>query len=355
MSEQAPTGTVHVIVPDAIDDPTRPSGGNRYDRRVCSGLAAAGWHVREHAVPDAWPRLGTAGARAAARVVADLPGGTLVLVDGLIASAGAQVFVPAAARLTLVVLVHLPLGDDPSAGAAEAAVLTAAHAVIATSGWTRNRMLTDYPLAADAVHVAEPGVDAAPRAIGSADGTRLLCVAAVAPHKGHDVLLAALTALADLRWRCACVGPLDRDREFVARLRRAVDTAGLADRLRLQGPLTGAVLDQAYRSADVLVHPAHGETYGMVVTEALARGVPVIAAAAGGLPGALGHAPGGARPGILVPAGDACALTVALRDWLTDADLRSRLRHAALARRRTLPSWCATTEQVAQVLAAVTA
>lgn len=354
MRQAAATGTVHVIVPDAIDDPARPSGGNRYDRRVCSGLDAAGWRVQEHGVPDAWPRLGATGARAAARVVADLPDGALVLVDGLIASAGARVFVPEAARLTLVVLVHLPLGDDPATRAEEAAVLTAAHAVIATSGWTRDRLLTDYPLTADAVHVAEPGVDPAPAAIAGVDGTRLLCVGAVAPHKRHDVLLTALTALADHPWRCACVGPVGRDPAFVTRLRQTAGAAGLADRFRLRGPLTGAALDQAYRSADVLVHPAHGETYAMVVTEALARGVPVIATATGGLPDALGQAPGGARPGILLPVGDACALTAALRDWLTDAGLRSRLRRAALARRRTLPSWRVTSEQVAKVLTAVT-
>ena len=41
---------VHVIVPEGIDDPARPSGGNVYDRRVCRGLAALGWAVHEHAV-----------------------------------------------------------------------------------------------------------------------------------------------------------------------------------------------------------------------------------------------------------------------------------------------------------------
>ncbi|HZC71624.1 MAG TPA: glycosyltransferase family 4 protein [Jatrophihabitans sp.] len=355
MSTPDPTRTVHVIVPDAIDDPARPSGGNRYDRRLCSGLAAAGWQVSEHAVPDAWPRLGAAGARVAQRVVAELPDGAVVLVDGLIASAGAQVFVPAAGRLSLVVLLHMPLGEGPPGRAAEAAVLSAARAVIATSGWTRDRLLADYPLAADAVHVAAPGVDPAPRASGSAHGGQLVCVAAVAPHKGQDVLVAALTALADQPWRCVCVGPLDGDPAFVARVRRAIDAAGLSDRLHLAGPLTGAALEQAYCAADVLVHPSRGETYGMVVTEALARGVPVIAAASGGLPDALGRAPDGARPGMLVPPDDAGALTVALRDWLTDQGTRHRLRHAALARRATLPSWAATTEQVAGVLSAAAA
>ena len=43
--------TVHVVVPDGIDDPDRPSGGNAYDRRICRGLEALGWSVHEHAVP----------------------------------------------------------------------------------------------------------------------------------------------------------------------------------------------------------------------------------------------------------------------------------------------------------------
>ncbi len=47
---------VHVVVPEGIDDPARPSGGNAYDRHVCRGLAATGWTVHEHAVAGSWPR-----------------------------------------------------------------------------------------------------------------------------------------------------------------------------------------------------------------------------------------------------------------------------------------------------------
>jgi glycosyltransferase involved in cell wall biosynthesis len=278
-----------------------------------------------------------------------------VLVDGLIASAAAPVLVPAAGRLSLVALVHAPVGETPAARTAEGAVLSAARAVIATSGWTRDRLLARYRLAPDAVFVAEPGVDPAAPAITTPDGTRLLCVAAVAPQKGQDLLLAALGALADRPWRCSCVGPLDRDWRYVARLRRTLETANLAGRLRLTGPLSGIPLDRAYRSADVLVHASRGETYGMVVTEALARGVPVIAAAVGGLPDALGHAPDGTRPGMLVPPDDAVALTGALRNWLTSPSLRRRLRRAALARRSTLPTWSSTTEHVARALSAAAA
>ena len=59
----------------------------------------------------------------------------------------------------------------------------------------------------------------------------------------------------------------------------------------------------------------------MTVTEALAHGVPVIAAAVGGLPEALGSAADGTRPGQLVPPGDPAALAAALGQtgWATSA------------------------------------
>jgi glycosyltransferase involved in cell wall biosynthesis len=96
---------------------------------------------------------------------------------------------------------------------------------------------------------------------------------------------------------------------------------------------------------------SRGETYGMVVTEALARGLPVIATAVGGLPEALGQASDGRRPGLLVPPEDSVALAAALRDWLVDANLRHRLREAARERRSTLSRWDAPTDRIARLLA----
>jgi len=88
----------------------------------------------------------------------------------------------------------------------------------------------------------------------------------------------------------------------------------------------------------------------MVVIEALARGIPVLATAVDGLPDALGRAPDGRRPGLLVPPGDAAALAGALRRWLSEAGLRQHLRRAALGRRDTLTGWEATAGLVAEAL-----
>ena len=303
---------VHVVVPEWIDDPARPSGGSAYDRHVIRGLTREGWAVHEHA-----------------ESFREIPDDAVVLVDGLVASEAAD-------RLRVVVLVHMPIADER-----ERAVLEAAAAVLTTSAWSRGRLLEAHGLPPAKVHVAEPGVDAAAVAPGTPSGEALLCVAAVTPEKGHDVLLDALATIGDLSWHCDCVGSLDRAPEFAAGL-------GFPDdRVRFAGPRTGADLDRTYAAADLLVLPSRTEAYGMVVTEALARGLPVVAADVGGVREALDGA------GLLVAPEDPAALGAALRAWLDDDQLRGRLRRAARERRESLPAWSATTAVVARVLEGV--
>ncbi|WP_345632920.1 glycosyltransferase family 4 protein [Rugosimonospora acidiphila] len=342
---------MHVVLPNDIDDPLTPSGGNAYDRRICDGLAASGWAVREHAVPGSWPRPGPREYDQFARVLAALPDGSVVLIDGLIASATPDVLVREARRLSLIVLVHMAFGDEADdLRCREGVALSAATAIIVTSRWARRRLLDLYGLPAERVFVAAPGVDAAPLASGSEAGSTLLCVAAVMPHKGHDLLAEALATVADLPWRCVCVGALHLDPDFVETVKVRSRAYGLDDRLSFTGPRTGDDLDAAYAASDLLVLASRGETYGMVVTEALARGIPVLTTAATGLPEALGRSPDGGLPGMLVGPDDATALAAALRRWLADADLRDRLRRSARDRRGTLSSWAVTSRLVSGVL-----
>jgi glycosyltransferase involved in cell wall biosynthesis len=348
---------VHVVVPEGFDDPGQPTGGNIFDRRVCAGLAEAGWDVLVTTVAAAWPVPG-AGARAdLARIVSAIPDGETVLIDGIIASPAAAQLLAHTGRIRMTVLLHMPLATafdthhDASIRRSERVVLRAATGVAVTSEWTRQQVLTRYAVPAHRVHVARPGVDqvAAP---GRPVRGQLICVGVLGRHKGQDLLVEALADLAERDWHCVLAGSLDRDPDFVDQLRTRIARLGYGHRVRLTGILTGAALNHAYTTADLLVAPSRSETYGMTVTEALAHGLPVIAAAVGGLPEALGFTADGTRPGQLVPPGDPAALTAALGDWLGDERHRDRLRAAARQRRPTLRGWEQTTQEIANALTA---
>lgn len=351
--------SVHFVVPGGVDDPAAPSGGNAYDRRIRLDLPGFGWRVTQHPVEGSWPRPDAAARDELARTLRQLPDGAVVLLDGLVACGVPEIVVPEKERLRMAVLVHLPLGDetglDPRTAAEldarERATLRAVPAVVATSDWAVRRLVAHHGLAPERVHVAAPGADIAPLAPGTDGVSRLLCVAAVTPRKGQHRLIEALATVTDLPWTCSLVGGLGHDPEYVARLRALVDEHGLGDRLHLAGPKSGAELDASYAAADLMVLTSYAETYGMAVTEALARGIPVLATDVGGLPEAVGRAPDGGVPGILVPPEDPAALAAELRGWFGEADVRRRLKAAARGRRAALDGWATTARSLAGVLA----
>ncbi|WP_051772956.1 glycosyltransferase family 4 protein [Saccharothrix sp. NRRL B-16314] len=333
--------TLHFVLPGGVDDPTSPSGGNTYDRRVVQGLRSLGGVVREIAVPGTWPQPDDTARADLVNALGGIEDGAVVLLDGLVACGVPDIVVPHANRLRLVVLVHLPLADEtglPPAvaarlDAAERECLRAATTVVATSPSAARHLAARHGL--PEVHAVAPGTNPAPLATGTDGVSRLLCVASLTPRKGHDVLVEALAAVTDLPWTCAFVGPgrSTAVRDLIAR-------HDLADRIHLTGPLTGVPLDHAYAEADLFVLPSRAETYGMVVTEALARGIPVMASA---VPDALGSG------GLLLPPGDVAALARALRRWLTDDRWRRDLRVLAQTRRTGLSTW----DDAAAALAAV--
>ncbi|MFW6640823.1 glycosyltransferase family 4 protein [Nocardiopsis algeriensis] len=349
--------TVFAVPPDTV-----PSGGNTYDRRLAEALTQLGRPVHRRELPGAWPRPGPEGTAALQHLLAAQPDGAAVLLDGLVACGVPQVLHPHAARLHLAVIVHLPLAEgahDPAEAAEldtlERAALECARTVVATSGWAARHLARRHGLELPAVVV--PGTDPAPAA-APGDGSRLLCVASLSRHKGHEVLLEALASAADLPWSCVCAGPdgglsaslSGSGGSRASLLREQVRRLGIGGRVSFPGTLTPAALEDAYAGADLFVLPTHGETYGMVITEALARGLPVLTSRVGGVPEALGRDREGSLPGMLVPPGDPAALARELRRWLTDGRLRARLRRSALLRREDLTGWEEAARETAALL-----
>ncbi|HEY4225098.1 MAG TPA: glycosyltransferase family 4 protein [Pseudolysinimonas sp.] len=331
------------VVPEGVDDPDRVSGGNLYDRRLREGLRSRGWDVRMLPVADR-----EATAEALSRIGAD----AIVMIDGLVAGWAPDAVEGTAARLPVVIVAHMVsaafAGSVPDLVDAENRALRSAGKVIATSGWTAGELVRLGLVNGDRIAVAQPGSRGGSR-LPSPDHRAMLCVGAIAPHKGQDVLLQALGLLdsdGHRGWTCTLVGSHTVDAEYAARV--AETAAHFSDRVRMPGILHGTALDREYRRAGLLVAPSRVESFGMAVADARRRGLPMIASAVGGIPEAA--AGGGA---MLVSPDDPRALAGLLARWMAEPAVRSRLNDEAAHGRAGAPRWADTVERVDRVLESV--
>lgn len=193
--------------------------------------------------------------------------------------------------------VKAEMGDEEPASriAAETRVVACSDALIANAGAERLQLVELYGADADRIEVIAPGVDraffspgsqvGAQAAIGYTGGPLLLFVGRIQPLKGVDVAVRALHALADRSAQLMVVGGASGpDGELeVARIEALIEELGLTERVVFVEPQPHYALSTYYRAADVVVMPSRSESFGLVALEAAACGIPVVAAAVGGL------------------------------------------------------------------------
>ena len=335
-------------------DLSLPTGGYGYDRRVLARLPAYGVDVGHVALPGSYPFPSADDLAATEAILSSIDADQVLFIDGL--AYGAMGFdLINRIRQPIVALCHHPLcleaGLDESKRAqlqmSERNALAHARHVIVTSPMTARILRQDFGVAEDSIMIAEPGTDRAARAKGTQTPPHLLAVGAIVPRKGYDVLIRALAPLADQPWTLSIVGPV-RDDVLRTSLETQIASAGLASRIRLLGARTETELDDIYSTADIFVMPSLFEGYGMVLGEAMARGLPIVCTTGGA---AAETAPNTAA--LKVSPGDAVAFGTAVARLLDDATLRAQMADAAWAAGLMLPTWDDAAKRIAAVLKAV--
>ena len=242
--------------------------------------------------------------------------------------------------------------SPPARLALEAEVARRVDRVVATSS-AEVFELARLGVGADRVTIVPCGVDlrrfspdgpAEPRPTGL---RRVVAVGRLVARKGVADVIAALAAVPDTEL-LVVGGPdaagLDADPE-ARRLLGLAAEAGVTDRVDLRGRLGRDELPAVLRSADAVACVPWYEPFGLVAIEAMACGVPVVAAAVGGLCDTVVDG----VTGLHVPPRDPAAVAAALRRVLDDPDLACRLGDAGAERARARYGW----EPVARATAAV--
>lgn len=337
---------LHFVVPGALDQRT---GGYIYDRRIVEGLRDSSWTVEVHELKGKFPNIDDEAVRSATMAVGSMTDGTPI-IDGLALPA----FQGLADRLRnpWIGLIHHPLALETGLSQAEMArfaelesrLMRQACGLIVTSPRTKRDLLS-FDIDPAHVAVVEPGVQPAAMAVGGGSDKpiSLLSVGTLTRRKGYPTLLKALALLEDLEWHLTIVGSDAWDPAHAVEIKDMLQALDLDERVDIFGEQDGAGLSNFYHTADLFVLASHHEGYGMVLAEALARGLPIISTTAGAIPDTVP-----AEAGKLVPPGDAEALAGALRNALTDPSLYTNLKQGAEAARSNLPDWATAANRFAK-------
>jgi len=343
-----PNLSIYFAYPGELDTPT---GGYRYDRRLIGELRNLGFEVNPLSLPHCAPDPAPLSLKRVQRTLAELPDQAIVIVDGLAYGVLDEAAAAEAERLKLIALCHHPLALEAGLDEeqqkrlrdSERRALEHARTVLVTSQPTQQILVSQYEVPSSKIVVAPPGTDPVPFAPCEGDPVLLLTVASLTPRKAHDLLIESLATVDDLSWRARFVGSGELDPSWAEQLQARVEDLGLAQRIGFTGPVDDTQAE--YQQADVFVLPSQFEGYGMVFSEALAAGVPVIATRVGAVPDVVPE-----EAGLLLPVDDGPALSKALRAVLSDDALRRRLQEGAQRAATQLNRWNDTAAIVTRTL-----
>jgi D-inositol-3-phosphate glycosyltransferase len=242
----------------------------------------------------------------------------------------------------------------------ESQVVDAADRLVANTAGEAGELVELYDADPAKLRIVSPGVDldlftvgdvgAARAALGlPQDGQVLLFVGRIQPLKAPDVLLRAaadlLSRRPELRRRLVVAvvgGPSGSGLGKPRALQELAQRLGIQAQVRFVPPVDRATLALWYRAADLVAVPSYSESFGLVAVEAQACGTPVVGAAVGGLPYAIGDG------GLLIDGHRPTDWSAQLEGLLADPARRDRMSRKAVEHASQF-SWERTTDQLLKV------
>jgi glycosyltransferase involved in cell wall biosynthesis len=318
------------------------TGGYIYDAHIIRGLEKLGWAVSVHSTSShSTKKVQT---HTNLEIILDsIKDGQTVILDGLAMGQHPDELGRHCHRLKLISLLHHPLSEESGLSPSEKTrllevemkALGTCTGVITTSQFTA-KQLVDMNVAEKIVRTVIPGTDPVPCAKGPHNNTppRLLCVASVIPRKGLDILVEALHQIQHLDWECICAGDLERSPHYASKILNSVSERHLNHRILFTGECSSSTIAKLYDLSSIFVLASRYEGYGMVLTEAVVRCLPVISTTGGAIPHTLNG-----TSAVLVPPGNANCLADAIKaalDSHSDNNHRSGKPKGAQSR---FPTW----------------
>jgi D-inositol-3-phosphate glycosyltransferase len=245
---------------------------------------------------------------------------------------------------------------------AEAAVIGCSDAILASCTVEAAQLVAHYNADPDRIEIVPPGVDHAFFSPGDRRGARralrlgehpvLLFVGRIQPLKGLDVAVETLAELGRADAELVVVGG-PSGRAGAAEYQRCHELAqhlGVADRIRWVDPQPHHLLSTYYRAADLVVVPSRSESFGLVALEAAACGIPVVAAAVGGLRTLVDHG----QTGFLVAGREPKAFAAYANEILANPTMATAMGNRSHERARNY-TWSTSAARLRRIYADLTA
>ncbi len=177
----------------------------------------------------------------------------------------------------------------------------------------------------DRIRIINPGFE---KTIGSLPDrssrrgpVKLLCVGSISPRKAQHLLVEACKYIERGSFEVEFAGSVESDMEYALSVQEAIKREHLSDSIRVSGELSPEDLIKAYFKADILVHPASWEAFGMSILDGMWFGLPVIASDIAAIPELVRDG----ENGLLVRQGDVEELADALNSLIRNKDLRLQM------------------------------